>query len=209
VILLHRESSHLPFLHRIHKKALQLLDSNCSEELEDAKTSYSQHKDNLLLVDFFSVSEYLYLLLEISSQLKSFKRASLLYLCAAVSDFYLPLDDQSQHKISSASGLNLHLHPVPKILGILKSQACPDAFIVSFKLETDEKKVIEKARESLKSYGQNLVVANCLATRNKLVTLVGDNAGDFEIVAAVDSEIEEDLICKITELYDIYRLKGQ
>ncbi len=52
------------------------------------------------------------------------------------------------------------------------------AYVVSFKLETDLTLVIPKARLALTTYGHQLVVANLLQTRATTVTLVDPQVGD-------------------------------
>ena len=81
----------------------------------------------------------------------------------------------SEHKISSAEqgeALSLTLQMVPKMLRPLVSVWGPELFVVSFKLETDEKKLIEKAAGALRTYKHDLVIGNLLATRRQEVTLV-------------------------------------
>lgn len=52
---------------------------------------------------------------------------------------------QAVHKIQSADGpLALNLSKVPKMLGVLRSAWAPGAFVVSFKLETDESILLTK-----------------------------------------------------------------
>ena len=63
-----------------------------------------------------------------------------MFLAAAVSDFYLPEDTLTNHKIQSrelSDGLNLNLISVPKRLGTIKTEWIPNCFLISFKLETD------------------------------------------------------------------------
>ena len=53
----------------------------------------------------------------------------------AVSDFYIPFNEMSEHKIqSSREPLVLTLKPVPKMLKPLVSDWCPNAFVISFKV---------------------------------------------------------------------------
>ena len=67
------------------------------------------------------------------------------YLAAAVSDFYLPWADMAQHKIQSSDGpLELRLPKVPKMVAALRQTWAPRAFVVSFKLETDETILLRK-----------------------------------------------------------------
>ena len=76
------------------------------------------------------------------------------------------------HKIQSSDTLVLELEKVPKLLKKLKSSWAPKSFVVSFKLETDELLVIEKARKAIDIYGVDLVVANQLQSRRDEVFLV-------------------------------------
>lgn len=96
-------------------------------------------------------------------------------LAAAVSDFYVPWRDLPEHKIQSAAhardGLELTLRPVPKMLGLIKSEWCPNALVVGFKLETDINLLADKALRSLRRYRLDAVVANQLTTRYDFVHL--------------------------------------
>ena len=60
----------------------------------------------------------------------------ILYLAAAVSDFYLPEEDIKTHKIQSHphEPLTITLKPVEKVLTKLVKNWCPNAFVVSFKV---------------------------------------------------------------------------
>lgn len=83
---------------------------------------------------------------------------------------------QAEHKIQSSDGaLTLNLKGVPKALRDLRMSWAPDAMIVSFKLETDEKLLARKAAEALGKYDVDLVVANLLETRKETVYLVFPN----------------------------------
>ncbi|XP_018366694.1 PREDICTED: phosphopantothenate--cysteine ligase [Trachymyrmex cornetzi] len=78
----------------------------------------------------------------------------------------------SIHKISSSGPPTISLQLVPKILAPLVSLWVPKAFVVSFKLETDESLLISKARTALNKYHHNLVIANMLQTRKQQVIIV-------------------------------------
>lgn len=81
------------------------------------------------------------------------------------------------HKIQSGDGgLDLHLKQVPKCLGKLTSEWAPNAFAVSFKLETDTAILRTKADGALAKYGVHLVVANLLQTRKDVCYLVARDA---------------------------------
>ncbi|CAM9856642.1 unnamed protein product, partial [Chrysoparadoxa australica] len=89
----------------------------------------------------------------VSLDLSQLGRHAMLYLAAAVSDFYIPSDQLSCHKIQSEGGaLTLQLEGVPKCLGMVRSVWCQDAFCVSFKLETDESLLQSKARGAIEKY---------------------------------------------------------
>jgi len=129
-------------------------------------SDYHRYKEDYLLVDFVTVQDYLEGLEAISKQLSAGDHKSLTYLAAAVSDFYLPMDSLSEHKIQSRelNTLEISLEPVPKLLGHVKSEWNPQTHAVSFKLETDEAILEKKARGSIEKYDMDLVVANLLQT---------------------------------------------
>ena len=84
---------------------------------------------------------------------------------------------RAEHKIQSDEGVpRLPLNRVPKMLGMLRSTWCPEAFLISFKLETDDAILLQKARGSLERYGMNMVIANLLANYKQAVSFVQDHA---------------------------------
>lgn len=76
------------------------------------------------------------------------------------------LNFQSVHKISSSGPPTISLQLVPKILAPLVSLWIPQAFVVSFKLETDETLLISKARNALNKYKHNVSNLNYSTDRN-------------------------------------------
>lgn len=183
-----------------YKGALQF---KSTEKLINLYRENEELKDKLLLVDYFSVTEYLYLLTEIC-QLLELRKDSIIYLAAAVSDFYLPPGETFEHKIQSnqLNSLELSLKPVPKLIQFLKSQVCPDAFVVSFKLETDDKLLIKKAQDSLQKYGHDLVISNSLSQRKECVIFVDKSMETERVNKVVDGIIEEEIVRKIIEKYN-------
>jgi len=128
-----------------------------SNNLVTLTRKYNQYKDSMLEVSFTTLSDYLWLLRAAAQEMNALGPRALLYLAAAVSDFYIPSHQMPNHKIQSSQGpLNLSLQLVPKMLGPLVTVWAPNAFIVSFKLETDEKILESKAREALKKYHHNV-----------------------------------------------------
>ncbi|OAD57103.1 Phosphopantothenate--cysteine ligase [Eufriesea mexicana] len=128
--------------------------------------------DKLLQLTFTTLSEYLWLLRSACQSLTCLKNKAILYLAAAVSDFYIPSNELAVHKIPSNAPSTISLQLVPKILAPLVSLWVPEAFVISFKLETDENLLISKARDALNKYKHNLVIANMLQTRKQQVTIV-------------------------------------
>ena len=148
------------------------------------KLNYDNAINNKLLlpITFETVTEYLTMFECIAKALKCLEKNAIIYCAAAVSDFYIPKDQMVVHKIQSTSEsknttdctstsssftytalpLELILQPVPKILGYLKEKWCPNCYIISFKLETDENIVISKAYQALTKYHVDLVIANIL-----------------------------------------------
>ena len=146
-----------------------------SSRLQKAVRERYASKGRLLTIPFRTVQEYLALVELSTTAVQSTAGAqALLLLAAAVSDFYVP--KPTQHKIQSGSladdGLVLELQAVPKTLGILRTTWAPDAFMVSFKLETDESILQHKAQQAMKKYGVHLVVGNLLQTRYDQVHLL-------------------------------------
>lgn len=118
-----------------------------------ASYKHAQEGGRVLYVTFTSVSDYFWLLRAACECLAIFGPKALLYLAAAVSDFYVPSSEMPTHKIQSGAGApNIQLQLVPKMLAPLVSLWVPHAFVVSFKLETDESILIAKARDSLNKY---------------------------------------------------------
>ena len=131
----------------------------------------------LLCVPYTSVFEYLQYLREMCSVLgAACGRNAMVYLAAAVSDFYAPWSSLPEHKMQSrenadgsASGLVVRLEQTPKMLGRVRRTWCPEAFVVAFKLETDPELLHRKASASLRTYGAHVVVANEMAKRRDAV----------------------------------------
>nr|CAG4651927.1 EOG090X085T [Triops cancriformis] len=121
----------------------------------------------LLLTPFVSLTDYLWLLKSSAEALQPLGKLALLYLAAAVSDFYIPNEEMPTHKIQSTSGcLSLTLQLVPKMLDPLVSLWAPQGYVISFKLETDISLLEDKAKVALEHYKhklprKNVFFANC------------------------------------------------
>jgi hypothetical protein len=161
---------------------LSLESDNDSISTDIECYNHAIDSNSLLSISFTTVQEYLVYIKEAAEELNKFNENVLFYMAAAVSDFYIPIDQMSVHKIESNvgpnEGLSLQLMPVPKLLGSFSVWA-PKAFLVSFKLETDERQVLHKAEGAMTKYGVSLVVANLLNTRRDIVYLVSkDDVND-------------------------------
>lgn len=185
VIFLHRGGSKQPFVHRfagmhLLRDVLELKDGGLSVQpsiIADVVAAHGKYTKALeggclLEVSFESVVDYLHLLRAATSAVAPIREAAVVYLAAAVSDYYLASAAMAVHKIQSSSGtLELSLSPVPKAVYPLVSQWCPGAFVVTFKLETDSAILEKKATGALEKYKHQLVVANLLHTRYEVVYL--------------------------------------
>lgn len=169
-----------------------------------AKYKNARESQRILYVSFTSVVDYMWLLRAACECLAAFNNRAVLYLAAAVSDFYIPQDKIPTHKIQSGEGApTISLQLVPKMLAPLVSLWVPHAFVVSFKLETDENLLIAKSRDSLNKYKHRLVIANMLQTRKHRVIFVTPNTS-YEVhltreQALAGLEIEEPIVADVVE----------
>jgi len=144
------------------------------EEISAAlrERSKVQSSGLLLTVPFETVEEYLHLLQKCSEAVDSYSGMVMIYLAAAVSDFWIPVEKRSLHKMDSSGGLELKLYPVPKVISNLREEWAPNAFCVSFKLETDEDVLEKKMRRAVDRYKVHMVIGNMLHTRHSKVHIL-------------------------------------
>lgn len=111
----------------------------------------------------------------IEEELKA-RKYDVVILAAAVSDFRIK--NQAEAKIKSGKELILELEPTPKIIDLVKKLQ-PETFLVGFKAETDEGKLIEEARRQIERAGSDLVVANTLnafgSEKDEVLLVTGDS----------------------------------
>jgi phosphopantothenate-cysteine ligase len=166
-------------LHRriVHSSTLRTALVERQAALEDGR---------ILTIPFRSVEEYLAKLQLASTSLRDNQALAMIFLAAAVSDFYVPPSERSTHKIQSRDlkdGMTLRLSPVPKVMGLISSQWAPDAFVCSFKLETDKEILRKKAESAVEKYGCHMVICNILETRYDEVWILSPS----DMQAFVDS----------------------
>ena len=149
------------------------------------------------MVSFTSLADYMWYLRLICERIGSFGPRALIYLAAAVSDFYIPASEMPEHKLQSSEGApKLQLHLVPKMLHPLVKYWVPKAYTISFKLETDPFLLEGKAKKALETYNHQLVIANLLNDRKRRVTFVersntpGNAAYNIKLVELSDTEIQ-------------------
>ena len=128
----------------------------------------------------------------------------MIFLAAAVSDYYIPTEEISEHKIqSSEENLIIKLFPVKKEINKIKSDWNPKTFLVSFKLETDEDLLISKAVKAIEKGKSDYVVANILQTRYDRVLIIS-NEEKIEILKESKKYIEENLVSSLISLHNKY-----
>ena len=84
----------------------------------------------------------------------------------------------------------------------------PEAFVVSFKLETDPSLLVPKARKALQTYGHRLVIANLLQTRKtEVIAITKDTDEKLELTEreiAQGTEIEEKIVAAVAMRHEEY-----
>ncbi|KAJ2809467.1 Phosphopantothenate--cysteine ligase cab2 [Coemansia guatemalensis] len=223
VIFLYRENSLQPFnRHYSHsaqgmlgyltpdgKGGVKVKDEYASKVLVDLELC-EKYKAQLLQVTFTTLSDYLFLLREISLILAPLGTRSMFYLAAAVSDFFIPSHNMVEHKIQSGTGdLTLRMNQVPKFLRPLVKNWAPACFVVSFKLETDPNLLAPKAKYALEKYGHQIVVANLLNTRKWQVWLITKHHDPFLLQIPLKElenghDIEQDLVAELARRHKQY-----
>jgi phosphopantothenate-cysteine ligase len=202
VIFLHKSGSLLPFAR--HFQTGRFLDK-CTvvgkeqdgsaglllgdPALVEATREYQQYciagspTQQLLFIPFHTVADYQLCMKTSLETLRdelaphdAMKRV-LVYLVAAVADFYVPWKDLPKDKIDSRPDLDdmtLYFRKVPKALarGLVGRKWGPGAFVVTFKLETDETRVSEKVVKHINAFSNiRMVAANLLQSYRQEVRL--------------------------------------
>ncbi|CAK5071149.1 unnamed protein product [Meloidogyne enterolobii] len=173
-------------------------------------STYKRNASRLLFIPFVELDQYLHDLEVICTCLHKCGPKVLIYLAAAVSDFYVLEERLPTHKIQSRDGeLQLTLSLVPKLLERLVEKIVPSAYIVSFKLETDESILLKKAKDAIEKYGHNAVIGNLLQTRKKSVVFVYPNNKPTETINIEQKdlekgveEIEEKIVGKLVQEHE-------
>ncbi|CAG8497067.1 9969_t:CDS:2 [Acaulospora colombiana] len=236
VIFMHRQFSLQPYSRRyIHSincflDFMELKNDGISpdhvREVRFVLERYKLTKKNetLLLLDFVTVTDYLFLLRGVTNLMSDLNEHAIYYLAAAVSDFFIPDqkmvqfpiyclpvksfdNSHAQHKIQSGEGaLTLRMDQVPKFLKPMVTNWVPRGFIVSFKLETDPNLLIDKSRHALTRYGHQIVIGNLLETRKAEVIFITKDT-EFQLKLTDDEiahgmEIESKIVPELVKRHD-------
>jgi phosphopantothenate-cysteine ligase len=163
-----------------------------------------------LYIPYTTLFQYLEQLKVICTALRQCQNRAIVYLAAAVSDFYIPWQELPEHKIQSRDNgaLKLELQMTPKMLGVIKNEWCPEALVVSFKLETDTDLLHSKMETAARLYGIDMIVGNILSTRKEEVAVyqIEDN-NTWSMLkiqrpkGAEEAIVEEPLVTHIVEYH--------
>ena len=198
VLFLARRGSVHPFARHLPSRdvSVSLLSKAHADEAvkhewskQAARAAQALQSKRLVVVEFTTLVEYLFLLRACATELgPAFGKRLTVVLAAAVSDFFVPRKEMHEHKIQSAArtDLELVLRPVPKMLGALAKSWAPLALCVSFKLETDETLLVSKSAAAIHKYGVAMVFANELHSRYRRVLVV--RPGAFEGASAPNAD---------------------
>ncbi|KAK7403845.1 Phosphopantothenate--cysteine ligase cab2 [Neonectria punicea] len=126
VIFLHRQFSLLPYSRHYSHATDCFLDfltetpgggpiavrPEDADKMRGVLRKYRQARDNnmLLTLPFVTIVDYLHELREIARLMRPLGPAGLLYLAAAVSDFFVPPDRLAEHKIQSTNAMNINVN---------------------------------------------------------------------------------------------------
>jgi len=222
VVLLAKKGSLLPFHRHFQRETFSAasFEVNAKNEVKakpDVQNSmaevvraYDAARGFLHVLSFETVGDYLMLLRLLCITLRDNSvhdpRRVAIILAAAVSDFYVPWDIMPQHKLQSRDhdGLLLHLQNVPKALGCVSQDWAAGAFIVGFKLESDDAILKEKAIRSMEMYRLHATVANMITNYNDKVTVYVSDGSAHTVERAPTEEIEERIVSVLVSLHTCY-----
>lgn len=213
VLYVHSVTAKMPFSIPITPRDLDVKDGKLvfkrnSSEIKENVLMYQKIMDENMLceVSFETIQEYLLLLKILGVALRPLKKNALILAAAAVSDFYLPISKMNEHKIQSRNydSLELKLEQTPKMLKPLKDEWSPDAYLVSFKLETDANILDSKIQSALKNYKMHLVIGNLLQNYQDKVYVVDENS-KLEIERKENEKnLEPKLISEVVKRHEKY-----
>ncbi|EZG55041.1 putative phosphopantothenate-cysteine ligase [Gregarina niphandrodes] len=164
VTYLYKSGSHKPYI----RHGIRAIETGDVATVQEIMETYTRHRDNLYLLQYTTLGEYFHLL----GYVLNTKAQSIVFLAAAVADFYIPYNDMVEHKIQSRqTDFSLHLSKTPKALPLIRKLASGQ-YLVTFKLETDIGILKTKMLEQHATADSDMIVGNLLATRYQEVSLL-------------------------------------
>lgn len=220
VIFFHRDRSNLPYIHRLDARKLMVSDEYLnSQEVKDLRALIKKYENKIIYIPFTTFDDYTDKLYVIIDKLNILGSKCMIYLAAAISDFYIPENELSEHKIQSRDDkgehkdtLEITLYSAPKLLHTIKEKYNKESYLITFKLETDTNLLKQKAEQSLNKSKSDVVVANIMSNRYDEIHLyirkeqiTTSLAYEYELLKKKDFEcefIEKFLIKRLVELHD-------
>lgn len=209
VIFLYRDISLLPFTNHFSLNDFFDKKNNNNREFQNLfeknKKLYEKYSNNIVYIDYNDIETYLELYEYISKKLSIFGKRSVIFLAAAVSDFYIPKEKISENKIqSNEEGLMIQLFPIKKEIYKIKTEWNPNSFLISFKLETDKDILFQKANKAIIKTKSDLIVANLLQTRYKIVYFISPNEKVDIIEQKGEDNIEKEIVNEIVKRHELF-----
>ncbi|KNH06320.1 hypothetical protein XU18_2825 [Perkinsela sp. CCAP 1560/4] len=182
---------------------------------EFVRTLHDYRQGRLCVVHFDTVWQYLSLLRLMTTEIYSAVgrdglRAVTVVLAAAVSDFYVPRENQPEHKMkSNASDADviIRLKRVPKLLRVISEEWLHgQALVVAFKLETDPEALAESAYAQITRCGVDICIANLLDSyRRKVYVYYSRHPKPFIITAEEQVSVNAQIVKEICDHHTVCR----
>lgn len=189
VIYFHYSSSLKPYFNRIDQERLLESKYLTSDFYNQIMIEYEKYSSRLLFLDYKYIEEYIERLYFLVNSLSSFNSNLIIFLSAAISDYYIPSHSLSEHKIQSKSiegqsitSLSIKLEAVKKEIYLIKESLCPSCLLVSFKLETDKELLESKSINAIVNTKSDIVVGNILEKRYDEVILYSNKKIVYDLV---------------------------
>ncbi|XP_053990778.1 uncharacterized protein LOC128882938 isoform X2 [Hylaeus volcanicus] len=214
VIFLSRQGSEQPYFRKLHNaldcRGFEGIFSedqiSIQPEILETFKDYQKVKDRISYIPFFSYDDYASILLTVCEEIKSFGAYVIFYLCAAVSDFYIPNHSMSLHKIQSDQERNIEwprLCKCPKLICDVR-RICAEAFIVGFKLETDKTLLPTKCKGLLHRSNSNMVIGNLLCTKDRELTIFEKDRNNIVLQKNKEMSLEESVVQVVIQKFLLY-----
>ena len=98
----------------------------------------------------------------------------------------------------------IQLFPIKKEIYKIKTEWNPNSFLISFKLETDKDILFQKANKAIIKTKSDLIVANLLQTRYKVVYFISPNEKVDIIGQKGEDNIEKEIVNEIVKRHELF-----